>query len=99
MALPRLEEQTSPVRSAATRRRRQVTAPDLKEIARSVEGVANGGRAVWDAFLAYASPDRTRARTLVDALTAAGVRVCFDQDVLRPGDDWHALLPQHLRAS
>ena len=57
-----------------------------------------GGR-VWDVFLAYPRPVRHRARELFQALTAEGLRVCFDQEVLRLGDDWHALLPSHLRSS
>ena len=50
------------------------------------------GGHVWDVFLAYPQPDRQRARELFEALTAEGLRVCFDQEVLRAGDDWHALL-------
>jgi hypothetical protein len=59
------------------------------------------GRALagWDVFLAYAGGDRAPAQVLFEALTAAGARVCFDQDVLRPGDDWHDLLPRYVRAS
>lgn len=53
----------------------------------------------WDVFLAYASPDRDRAHALFEALTAADLKVCFDQEVLQPGDDWHALLPRYLRQS
>jgi tetratricopeptide (TPR) repeat protein len=58
-----------------------------------------GGNASWDVFLAYASPDRARARELYDALVALGLNVCFDQAVLQGGDDWDALLPQYLEAS
>jgi len=53
----------------------------------------------WDVFLAYASPDRARAWVLYNALTATGLKVCFDQEVLRPGDNWHRALPRHLRSS
>lgn len=53
----------------------------------------------WDVFLAYASPDRAQARALWEALSAAGLSVFFDQEVLRPGDNWHRELPQHLRSS
>ena len=53
----------------------------------------------WDVFLAYASPDRDRARVLYQVLAAAGLSVCFDEAVLRPGDNWHRMLAEHLRAS
>ncbi|MFN2505803.1 MAG: toll/interleukin-1 receptor domain-containing protein [Acidimicrobiales bacterium] len=53
----------------------------------------------WDVFLAYASPDRDRARVLYQALAGAGLSVCFDEAVLRPGDNWHRMLPEHLRSS
>lgn len=46
-------------------------------------------------FLAYASPDEQVARELYGALGAAGLSVCFDREVLRPGDDWHLLLPRY----
>jgi tetratricopeptide (TPR) repeat protein len=36
---------------------------------------------------------------LADALARLGVSVCFDQDVLEPGDNWHALLPGYVEAS
>ena len=50
-------------------------------------------------FVAYAAPDRQRARALYDGLRAEGLEVCFDQAVLRPGDNWHDDLPRHLRSS
>lgn len=53
----------------------------------------------WDVFLAYPRAERAQARALYDALTSGGLRVCFDQTVLRPGDDWHALLPRYIRSS
>ena len=43
--------------------------------------------------------DRDRARVLYQALAAAGLSVCFDEAVLRPGDNWHRMLPDHLRFS
>ena len=49
--------------------------------------------------MAYASPDRARASLLYQALSAAGLSVCFDQAVLRPGDNWQRELPRHLRSS
>jgi TIR domain len=53
----------------------------------------------WDVFLAHASTDIAPARRLYGLLDAQGVRVCFDEAVLRPGDDWHALLPRYVRES
>jgi hypothetical protein len=32
-------------------------------------------------------------------LTDRSVSVCFDEEVLRPGDDWHALLPRYESSS
>ena len=49
--------------------------------------------------MAYASPDRERARVLYGALVATGLSVFFDEAVLRGGDNWHHDLPGHLRAS
>jgi hypothetical protein len=53
----------------------------------------------WDVFLAHASVDKPFARQLNALLTARGVSVCFDEEVLRPGDDWHALLPRYESSS
>lgn len=53
----------------------------------------------WDVFLAHAGPDADIAQELHDLLMARGVSVCFDRSVLRPGDDWHALLPDYVRQS
>jgi tetratricopeptide (TPR) repeat protein len=50
-------------------------------------------------FLAHASADVAQARVLYRLLEARGVRVCFDEAVLRGGDDWHALLPRYVRES
>ena len=57
------------------------------------------GKATWDVFLSYASPDRPQAHWLYDALTALGLRVFFDQESLAPGDDWHQNLTDHIRRS
>jgi len=53
----------------------------------------------WDVFLAYASPDRGRARVLYQAMVGSGLSVFFDEAVLRLGDNWHRMLPGHLRSS
>ena len=39
------------------------------------------------------------ARRLADLLGARAVSVCLDERVLRPGDDWHRLLPRFQRES
>ena len=39
-------------------------------------------------FLSYASQDAEAARSIADALQAAGVEVWFDQSELRGGDVW-----------
>ena len=54
---------------------------------------------VWDVFLAHSSRDKAFAMQLYKLLTAAGVTVCFDEEVLRPGDNWHAFIRQYLRQS
>lgn len=53
----------------------------------------------WDVFVAYASPDRDRARVLHRELVRAGLSVFLDAVELRPGDNWHRELPRHLRSS
>ena len=63
----------------------------------STEG--DSDRIVWDVFLAHASVDTPFARQLNALLTARGVSVCFDEAVLRPGDNWYALLPRYVRQS
>src|SRR5436190_18077025 len=61
------------------------------EVGRSVGTV--GGDRRSDVFVAYASPDRDRARVLYRELTAGVLSVCLDEAVLRPGDNWHRELP------
>jgi adenylate kinase family enzyme len=50
-------------------------------------------------YLAYAGGDEERARALAAALRALGVDVCFAADTLRPGDNWHSLLPDWIKGS
>src|SRR5688500_15118929 len=61
--------------------------------------MAGEAAARWDVFLSYASPDRSTARRLYEALTGLGLRVFFDQESLEGGDDWHLDLRRHLRGS
>ena len=52
------------------------------------------GRAV---FLSYASQDADAAQQLCNALRAAGVEVWFDQNELRGGDAWDALIRRQIK--
>ena len=55
---------------------------------------AEGIKAV---FLSYASQDAAAARTICDALRAAGVEVWFDQSELVGGDAWDAKIRQQIK--
>ena len=48
-------------------------------------------------FLSYASEDRGEVETLKDALEAAGIDVFFDQQDLKPGDDYEATFRRAIR--
>lgn len=49
-------------------------------------------------FLSYASADRPAARTLRDALAAAGLEVWLDEEDLTGGDAWDAKIRQQIRS-
>ena len=51
--------------------------------------MAEPSRAV---FLSYASQDIEPARSVCDALRAAGIEVWFDESNLRGGDAWDAAI-------
>lgn len=53
----------------------------------------------FDAFIAFASPDRAFAEQLHDALSAAGRRVFLDSRSLSFGDVWTDAIPAALAAS
>jgi hypothetical protein len=54
----------------------------------------------WDLFLSYASEDREEvADPLAHALSAAGLKVWYDQFALRPGDKLRRSIEQGLRES
>lgn len=48
-------------------------------------------------FISYASEDRTAARTLRDALTAAGLDVWYDENELGGGDAWDQKIRRQIR--
>jgi TolB-like protein len=48
-------------------------------------------------FLSYASQDAESAQQLCTALRAAGVEVWFDQNELRGGDSWDALIRRQIK--
>ncbi len=48
-------------------------------------------------FLSYASEDRTAARTLRDALGAAGLDVWYDENELTGGDSWDQKIRRQIR--
>jgi TolB-like protein len=48
-------------------------------------------------FLSYASQDAQAARSICDALGAAGIEVWFDQSELRGGDVWDRKIRQQIR--
>src|SRR5882757_8922430 len=48
-------------------------------------------------FISYASEDRTAARLLRDALTAAGLDVWYDENELGGGDSWDQKIRRQIR--
>src|ERR1039457_3725923 len=53
----------------------------------------------FDVFLSYNSKDRARVRRLAERLRGAGVRVWFDEWVIRPGDDVYLSIEHGLGAA
>jgi predicted ATPase len=49
-------------------------------------------------FLSYASQDAEAARSICDALRAAGIEVWFDQSELRGGDAWDQAIRRQIRS-
>ena len=49
-------------------------------------------------FLSYASEDTLAASNLSEALRAAGIEVWFDQNELRGGDEWDALIRRQIKS-
>lgn len=56
-------------------------------------------RFAYDVFLSHNSKDKPRVRTLAEDLRGAGLRVWFDEWVLRPGDDIYLSIERGLEAA
>ncbi|MGA2145748.1 MAG: TIR domain-containing protein, partial [Bryobacteraceae bacterium] len=53
----------------------------------------------YDVFLSYSSQDKPRVRALAERLRSAGLRVWFDDWVVRPGDDIYLAVEHGLGAA
>ena len=53
----------------------------------------------YDVFLSYASKDKPQVRRLAERLRAAGLRVWFDEWVIKPGDDIYLAIERGLEMS
>lgn len=56
-------------------------------------------RFTYDVFLSHNSKDKPRVRKLAEDLRAAGLRVWFDEWVLKPGDDIYLSIERGLEAA
>lgn len=56
-------------------------------------------RFTYDVFLSHNSKDKPRVRALAEDLRAAGLRVWFDEWVLKPGDDIYLAIERGLEAA
>ena len=61
--------------------------------------MANPANFSFDVFLSHNSKDKDRVRRLAERLRAAGVRVWFDEWVIRPGDDIYLSIERGLEAA
>ena len=61
--------------------------------------MSNSSQPIRDVFISYASEDRRVAQPLAEALSAAGVSVWFDEDVLVIGDSIRRSIEAGLRDS
>src|SRR5512136_2953904 len=57
------------------------------------------GSFTYDVFLSHNSQDKPRVRKLAERLKEAGLRVWFDEWVIRPGDDIYLAIERGLEAS
>jgi hypothetical protein len=53
----------------------------------------------YDVFLSYNSRDKSRVRKLAEELRAAGLRVWFDEWVIKPGDDIYLAIERGLETA
>jgi WD40 repeat protein/GTPase SAR1 family protein/DNA-directed RNA polymerase subunit RPC12/RpoP len=56
-------------------------------------------RFTYDVFLSHNSKDKPRVRKLAEQLRAAGLRVWFDEWVIKPGDDIYLAIERGLEAA
>lgn len=56
-------------------------------------------RFTYDVFLSHNSKDKPRVRKLAEDLRAAGLRVWFDEWVIKPGDDIYLAIERGLEAA
>src|SRR3954462_6994102 len=56
-------------------------------------------RFTYDVFLSHNSKDKPRVRKLAEKLRDAGLRVWFDEGVLKPGDDIYLAIERGLEAA
>jgi len=56
-------------------------------------------RFIYDVFLSHNSQDKPRVRALAEDLRAAGLRVWFDEWVIKPGDDIDSAIERGLEAA
>ena len=53
----------------------------------------------YDVFLSHNSHDKPRVRRLAERLRETGLRVFFDEWVIKPGDDVYLTIERNLEAS
>ena len=56
-------------------------------------------RFTYDVFLSHNAKDKPRVRGLAEELRAAGLRVWFDEWVIKPGDDIYLAIERGLEAA
>jgi hypothetical protein len=61
--------------------------------------MANPTSFTFDVFLSHNSKDKVRVRRLAERLRGAGLRVWFDEWVIRPGDDVYLTIERGLGAA
>jgi WD40 repeat protein/RNase P subunit RPR2 len=61
--------------------------------------MANAANFAFDVFLSHNSKDKARVRRLAERLRGAGLRVWFDEWVIRPGDDIYLSIEHGLEAA
>jgi hypothetical protein len=61
--------------------------------------MANPTKVEFDVLLSHSSQDKRRVRRLAERLRGAGLRVWFDEWVIRPGDDIYLSIERGLEAA